>query len=281
MNGLPLWIAIFVTGLVIGVLYPAPESSGPVAATRDTDRQVFDKDAIAVGYTEAFQAVGDSGDNLERTIEALTSRLKTLESRVAFLEEAAGDTRGDDPAEPLDAPDVRPAAVQSPSAQSNALAAAGFEQSRVDDILRLHSQHQLERLEIQDLATREGWRDTPEFRQALRAVGDRTSGVRAELSDVEYDRYLFALGLSNRVELQTIIPEGEAELAGMLPGDVISAYAGERVFRVRELQAATSAGERGELVPVQIVRDGEALELYVPRGPLGVTITGEVVRPAE
>jgi len=281
MNGLPLWVAIFVTGLVIGVMYPDSKSAESAAASDSSVQETPAAEVSSIQFTEPFQVVEERGDiDDEGVVGELIDRLSVLESRVALLEQGVFENQ-----ETRQAPAVelngRPTPAQSPVEQSSALAAAGFEQSRAAEIVRLHNQHQLERLEIRDRATREGWQDTAEFRNALREVGDRASRVRAELSDVEYDRYLYALGLSNRVALATIIPQGEAELAGLLPGDVITAYAGNRVFRLNELQAATSAGERGELVSIEVLRDGESVELYVPRGPLGVTISAQVTAPPE
>ena len=47
-------------------------------------------------------------------------------------------------------------------------------------------------------------------------------------------------------------------------------YAGQRVFNVGELNNLTFEGTPGESVVVDVVRDGQQLQLVVPRGPIGI-----------
>jgi S1-C subfamily serine protease len=56
----------------------------------------------------------------------------------------------------------------------------------------------------------------------------------------------------------------------MLVGDQIVAYDGRRVFHIRELTEVLLQGEPGAPVIVDIVRDGQAMQLVLPRGPLGI-----------
>ena len=55
------------------------------------------------------------------------------------------------------------------------------------------------------------------------------------------------------------------------PGDEIVAYDGKRVFDVGELNALTLEGTPGESVVVDVRRDGQNVQLVMPRGPLGIT----------
>jgi hypothetical protein len=55
-----------------------------------------------------------------------------------------------------------------------------------------------------------------------------------------------------------------------MPGDEIRTYAGQRVFNQRDLNALMLAGTPGEVVATTVVRDGQTLQLYVTRGPLGL-----------
>ena len=275
MNGIPLWISIFAAGLSVGLIFA--DSDGPENPLAVPDPA---KTAVAAVEVEALESgpvvLMPSGNN--EAFARLEQRLAALEDRVVALEgvqialPASSETPIDNGIEPQFVP-------RTPAEQSLALVTAGFEAAEIDRILQLHNQHQLERLEIRDRAAREGWLDTTEFRLALRDAGDRTARVRRELGDDEFDRYLYALGLSNRVALDTIIPQGQAALAGLRVGDVITGYAGDRVFRLNELQQATASGERGEMVPIEVLRGEDLLQLYVPRGPLGVTISGQVQRP--
>ena len=49
------------------------------------------------------------------------------------------------------------------------------------------------------------------------------------------------------------------------------AYNGRRIFDMRELNALTLVGTPGESVVIDVRRDGQNLQLVMPRGPLGVT----------
>ena len=69
--------------------------------------------------------------------------------------------------------------------------------------------------------------------------------------------------------------------AGLLPGDVILRYDGQRIFETEGLQRATRGGSAGEPVSVVVQRDGSPVRLTVPRGPSGVFVTAERRPPVE
>jgi S1-C subfamily serine protease len=70
-----------------------------------------------------------------------------------------------------------------------------------------------------------------------------------------------------------------AELAGLQPGDLIESYAGQPLFGYADLRDVTAGGERGELVLVQVRRDGRVLDLNLSRGPLGVQLDSARAEP--
>ena len=67
-----------------------------------------------------------------------------------------------------------------------------------------------------------------------------------------------------------ILSSSPAENSGLKAGDRIIGYAGERVFNVRDLNKLTVQGEAGESVLLEIERDGEPIQLTIPRGPIGI-----------
>src|SRR5690606_17603264 len=95
--------------------------------------------------------------------------------------------------------------------------------------------------------------------------------LRAELGDAEYERYLTALGRATRVGVRNVLPSSPAEVAGLRPGDQIVAYAGQRVFDMNDLNRMTFEGQPGEPVVLDVMRDRQTVQLYVPRGPIGIT----------
>jgi S1-C subfamily serine protease len=100
---------------------------------------------------------------------------------------------------------------------------------------------------------------------------DTQRALRAELGDAEYERYLTATGRPTQVQVMDVLASSNAERAGLQAGDQIVSYAGSRVFDVRELNALTREGSGGESVTVEVRRNGQTVQVQVPRGPLGVS----------
>ena len=139
----------------------------------------------------------------------------------------------------------------------------------------------MDRLYLQDRAHREGWPGTSRFVRERRALNERSRGLRAELGEARYDWYLYAIGRPNRVTVRDVLESSPAGLAGLAPGDVIERYADVRVFDVADLQGATREGRIDELVALDVVRAGEGVRIWLPRGPLGVRLRPLRRKPAE
>jgi len=165
------------------------------------------------------------------------------------------------------------------SEQYDSLVAAGIDPSVASEIKQRSDQWSLQRLELIDQASREGWRQSDQFGERLEALQEERPDIRSELGDSDYDQYLYVSGESNRVQIANIIDGSAAQLAGMETGDLLRTYANERVFSSRELQRATREGSRGELVPITVERGGQLIGLDLPRGPMGVTLNGLRVEP--
>jgi len=168
---------------------------------------------------------------------------------------------------------------QSGTEQYETLVAAGIDPSIAADIRDRNDQWSLERLELIDQASREGWRESDEFGERMSALRDSRPDVREELGDGDYDLFLYESGQNNRVSISSIISGSAADLSGMQSGDLILSYANERIYSSRELQRATRGGTKGESVPVVLGRGGQQFNTDIPRGPLGVTLSGERVQP--
>ena len=83
-----------------------------------------------------------------------------------------------------------------------------------------------------------------------------------------------AEGRNNRVRIEGVIDNSAAALAGIETGDIILRYSDERIFSFRDLRTATTSGDRDQPVTVQVIRDGEVVDLDIPRGPMGVNLIG-------
>lgn len=91
--------------------------------------------------------------------------------------------------------------------------------------------------------------------------------IRESMSDNDYDSRLFASGKPNRVVISTDSADAISAI-GLAPGDMIVSYNGLRVFDVFELQAMDNSENPEEMVRIDLIRAGEAIEVVVPRGIL-------------
>lgn len=97
------------------------------------------------------------------------------------------------------------------------------------------------------------------------------NAFREEIGDDSYERYLKSRGLPTEVGIASVLNGSAAEVAGLQYGDKLINYDGQRVFNVRELNQLTLLGNEGENVLIEVVRDGEPLQITIPRGPIGIT----------
>lgn len=142
---------------------------------------------------------------------------------------------------------------------------AGFTVARAEWIEQRTAELQMQRLEAQYEAARSG---DPSRGRNLPSVEET---LRAELGDAEYERYLEASGRPTRVGVRSVLPSSPAAQVGLRPGDEIVSYGGTRVFDMDDLNRLTLEGRPGETVVMEVMRDGQPLQLYVPRGPVGIS----------
>lgn len=149
----------------------------------------------------------------------------------------------------------------------------GFTPDRAAWIEQRTAELQMQQLEAEYAAARS---DDP---SAARDVPSVDEALRAELGDAEYERYLNATGRPTRVGIRNVLPSSPAEQVGLRRGDEIVSYAGKRVFEMNDLNELTLEGQPGEMVMVQVLRDGQPMQFYLPRGPIGVSGGGRGFRP--
>jgi hypothetical protein len=170
-----------------------------------------------------------------------------------FAEEAPDESTADD-APPVDSEQDR----------IDRLIAAGFTELRAREILQREAQLRRDALHA-------GYASVGGV-GTLNGAGGFVSSepLRRELGDADYERYLAATGQPTRVVVRNVAPASAAANAGLLPGDEILAYAGQRVFNLRELNTLMLQRSPGEIVSTAVIRDGVPLQLYVNGGLLGL-----------
>jgi hypothetical protein len=148
--------------------------------------------------------------------------------------------------------------------QVDRLVSAGFSPDQAEWIERRTEELRMEQLSARYEAARSG--------QALDAgeLPGTDAVLRAELGDADYERYLSALNRPTSVGVNRVLASSPAESAGLQPGDQITSYGGQRVFNMTDLNEATLQGTPGQTVVVEVLRNGQPMQLYLPRGPVGI-----------
>lgn len=274
----------FLAGMLVGALVLAAagrhlvQSAAPVTASGDPFGAVARSGvragpAPAGGSDKATDAVAPA--EKEQRWVAINDALAMLNERVMALETRLADVA-------TISPDTETTAGM-PAANAGmdqaTLVAAGLDASQAAEILRRQNRLEMQRLELRDRASREGWADNERFFEAMRELNDDVGSLRAEIGDEAYDRFLYLIGQPNRVVIDSIIDDSPAQLAGLQAGDVVVDYADGRIFSWVDLRDATRAGQRDEYVLLRVQRDDQLLELSVPRGPLGVRMDTEQIDP--
>src|SRR5690606_33982686 len=161
-------------------------------------------------------------------------------------------------------------AAQAVAAEKQRLVNGGFAPDRVEWIMRKVDELRLQELQARYEAQRTGavW---PANELDASFVNRK---LRAEMGDEDYERYMRAAGRPTVVAVNSVYAGSPAATAGIVPGDRILSYGGKRVFDQNELNAFILDGTPGESVVVEVERNGQRLQVVVPRGPMGVTGSG-------
>jgi len=255
-------------GFVVAALWPgdsglAPRSNGAAEVRELPDRLAALERQIEEERVERMR--------VEQDLAAVRDELARLSSPAHAGEVAAHEDLLLDAAA---AADVAPPAAEVPERTrfgrqrgrvdiADALVAGGFSLDRAGWIERRLEELRVEAMQAAYEARREG--------AAFGPRSDLNASLRAELGDAEYERYLEAMDRPTRVEVGSVLASSAAEAAGLEPGDEIYSYAGKRVFDTQNLDALQLEGEPGEPVMVELMRDGQVVQLTLPRGPIGIT----------
>jgi hypothetical protein len=236
-------------------------------------------EAAGTNTFDASQPVAERLAALEKAVSDERAARQLLQEEVFYLtgelERFAGDGDRDDAMEAGAAPETGAVTVSraearrrrnTPEGRIEALIQAGFLPSQAEAITRREQELQMQALQARFEAERSG---EPVDWRADRAMASDT--LRAELGDADYERYLEATGRPTRVSVSSVIESSPAQAAGLQPGDEIYRYDGQRVFSMTDLTRQTMEGEPGETVVVDVMRDGNLVQVAMPRGPVGIT----------
>ena len=237
-----------------------PSRSAPVRATSDASA------ARLAALEDALAAEVEQRAALETRVEELAAQLEAVGEQPRFARGGIGP--GDEP--PASVREIRAREQQNRRAAEQQadgrfveqLIAQGFAPDRAEWIVHRTEELRMQALQAQYDAQRGG-------RPVAPTAGEQS--LRTELGEADYERYLQAYGRPTAVPVRDVLASSPAERSGLQPGDEIVAYAGKRVFDMRDLNALTLQGTPGESVVLEVRRDGQNVQLVMPRGPIGIT----------
>ena len=278
---LALAIGVFVGGYVSEseTISQPPAASAPAAAAAPPRSGVGSMPAASTAYDSQLAELRRRLDDETSARRSLEAGLRETREQVAALEQQLQDSR------PLEAaPESEVLTSETNPARDQvwfdeqALLDGGVDAILATELKQIFEQLQLERLMLRDRSAREGW-ERGRLREELGVLAEREESLRDRLGEEAYDAYLYASGQSNRVSVTSVLESAQAAQAGIKPGDYILRYDGERVYNWRDLRTATRSGDLADTVEIEIDRDGESLQFYLARGPLGIRMNSRSVAP--
>ena len=273
-------------GIVIGILVQPDSDIPDVTAPLSEQDQAGVESDRASAKVSGTDLTRDSLNAVERRLEREIRARKTLEAKLAEMNRKIMDLERNVQL-PVDSNLTAAAGDQDETGlpgteqrwfNEQALIESGMSDSQARELKITFEQLELERLYLRDQSIRESW-ERDRYREALQALTSKEDELKNQLSESEYDSYLYASGQTNRVAVTSVLESAPAATAGIEPGDHIIRYDNQRIYNWFELRDATSTGEIGEAVAVEVDRDGEIIELYLARGPLGIRMNSVSVAP--
>jgi hypothetical protein len=148
----------------------------------------------------------------------------------------------------------------SPEEKMASLINAGFDQATIDYILD-------NELEIQTIiAVSEQTRQNPRTK-----IQAKVAELKTRLGDEGFAAYLEATGRQSNILVETVLPNGYAAEAGILPEDKILRYAGVRIYGITDLQSVIGQTPITNKVPIVILRGDQRIEMDISVGEFGAT----------
>jgi len=267
-------IAALAAGFAVGAwttrdVPPAAEPAGTAPA--------FDADAPFGARIDALErAVAGERDArlvLEEQLRVLFAELERFDSPEMdeLLRNLAESSRAQQQAREQQETRRDPAARMRnlQEMRTEQLVAGGFTEQRARQILEIEDEVRMAALQAEYEAQRDG-----EALNPWELLQGSQNGLRERLGDAEYEKYLLAQGGRASITVGDVINSSPASRAGLRPGDQILSYDGQRVFSMDELRSKVFSGDPGEDVIVDIERNGQRMQLVLPRGPMGITGSG-------
>ena len=158
---------------------------------------------------------------------------------------------------------------------SQALRALGIPEAEVEHIEEVWQEYLMRKLRIQN----ESARQKANGKGAAQWNLVNETNAREQLGDDSYDAMLYASGDRNRVFISQLLENSPGESAGLMAEDEVIFYDEKRIFRPSEIKRLTTEGSKGDFVEIRVVREGELMRFFLPRGPIGAQLQFRVSPP--
>lgn len=160
---------------------------------------------------------------------------------------------------------------------SEGLRALGIPDSEIERIEEVWQEYLMHKLRIENEIARQ--KGKGKGKEAARWNLVNEDNARVQLGDENYDAMLYASGDRNRVFISQLLENSPGESAGLMAEDEVIFYDRERIFRPSEIKRLTTEGSKGDFVEIQVVRGGELMRFFLPRGPIGAQLHFRVSPP--
>ncbi|MCG6970317.1 MAG: PDZ domain-containing protein [Gammaproteobacteria bacterium] len=295
---IPLMIVIAGVGIIIGLLLQRSGDDTGNSATEITAAETQPSPSAepesqpqSMAIAEADESKGDiyeltalrqlvqqevqARKQLQMQLTEVTERLESLENSQAAATE---DTQSSGTTV-VRTTNNRQGVSRPGWINTQALVDAGLDEFQANKIRDVYEQVEMERLYLRDRAVREGWIGDDRYRQEREQLDARLESLRDELSDKEYDAYLFATGRPNRVLIESTLRTSPARDAGIRTGDSVIRYNNIRIYTWADLRNATTQCTTDSMIEVELEREGKRQRVFVPCGPLGVRLDNTSMQP--
>lgn len=272
-------------GVVIGLIIPDDPEKADIKVSGSTSGTAIEageantsNNSGTGGATRDFVKLNQLLQKEIRARQALERKFEALSDQIAELESNNRSFKTTDVEQLENIDEASSQSTDNKWFNEQALVDSGMTSSQTNELKTYFEQLELERLYLRDQSIREDW-ESEQLNDAMQLLTDKEDDLKSQLSESEYDAYLYASGQINRITVTSVLTGSEAGAAGILSGDYIIRYDNQRVYSGFQLHEATTSGSINDSVAVEVERDGATLHFYVPRGPLGIRMSSESVAP--
>ena len=271
--------AMVASAVAVAAITKAPTNNSPGAAD-DVSARV----SARLSTTDSARTIASMAGILDREVEErlrleedvaeLRTRLDSLEKQLSDPAQAAVTENPE-----RQATNPRGGGARGEVSETSFLS-AGFDEEEAAYYRRLYDESIMAQLYLRDRAQREGWLGGERYGQELATLPGNLSNLRGQMDDETFARYLYALGRPNQVSIRRVLSGSQAETAGLQDGDVLVRVDGQRIYTPDAVRRASREQDTGDMVAIEVLRNGRRIQAYIPRGPFGITMTTDSVVPA-